>query len=184
MKSITTIGVLTLALLLSAAASAQPMQPTTPPPAPWAGPAGNKLRQKIARRIQLIRMSAIITALALNPKQAPKFFAVVNQFEVKLKKIRLSNHRIMAQLSQMVRSGKYAATKINTLAAQLMKNQIQIKQLELKRFQAVRKIITAQQLAKLLIALPRIERRIRRLIRRAQQRHRRGRGPNPPLVGP
>lgn len=184
MKRMTTLAVLTLGLLLSAPASAQPLQPTSPPAAPWAAPAGNGLRKKIAQRIQLIRMNAIITALGLNPKQAPRFFAVVNQFEVKLKKIRQSNHRIMQQLGKMVRSGKYQATKINTLAAQLMKNQIQIKQLELKRFQAVRKIITAGQLAKLLIAMPRIERRIRRLIRRAQQRHRRGRGWSPPLVGP
>jgi len=46
----------------------------------------------------------------------------------------------------------------------------------------VRKIITAEQLAKLLIALPRIEQQIRRLIRRAQRR--RGAGWSLPLVGP
>jgi len=183
MQKIAPIAVLTLGLLLAAPASAQAQ---TPPPAPGgrAGPGpGGMLRQKIARRIQLIRMNAIITALNLTPQQAPKFFAVVNQFEKKLKKLRRSNQIIMKQLGQMVRSGTYKAPKINQLAVRLLKNQIQVKQLELKRFQAVRKTITAQQLAKLLIAMPRIERRIRALIRRAQQRHRRG-GPNPNLVGP
>jgi len=184
MRKITTIGVLALALLVSAPASAQPIDPFARPTVPGAGPGGAKLRQKIARRIQLIRMNAIITAIGLDPKQAPTFFAVANQFEKKLKKIHQSNHQIMSQLGQMVRSGQYRAKKINSLAAQLMKNQIRIKQLELKRFQAVRKIVTAQQLAKLLIAMPRIERRIRRLIRRAQHRRGRGRGWSPPLVGP
>ncbi len=183
MQKITSLTVLTLGLLLAVPASAQPYRP---PPAPGArvGPGpGGKLRKKIARRIQLIRMNAIITALSLTPKQAPRFFAVVNQFEKKLQKLRQSNQQIMLQLGQMVRSGKYKATKINQLAAKHMNNQIKHKQLELKRFHAVRKTITAQQLAKLLIAMPRIERRIRRLIRRAQRRHRGG-GWNRPQVGP
>jgi len=55
---------------------------------------------------------------------------------------------------------------------------------ELQRFQSVRRIITAGQLAKLVIAMPRIEQRIRRLIRRAQQRRGLGGGPSPNLVGP
>ncbi len=175
MRTITTFLVLALGLLHAIPATAQPRpQPaTTPSAGPGAG--GAKLRQKIAQRIQMIRMNAIITALGLSPAQAPTFFAVVNQFEKKLKRVRRSNHQIMQQLGQMVRYGKYKANKINALAAKLMKNQIQIKQLELKRFHAVRKTITAQQMAKLLIALPRIERRIRGLIRRAQKR--RGGGP-------
>jgi Spy/CpxP family protein refolding chaperone len=179
MRKITCALVLVLGLALSAEATAQPLNPFAAP-APGAG--GAKLRQRVARRIQLLRMNAIITAIGLTPKQAPQFFAVVNQFEKKLKKIRRSNQQIMQQLGQMVRTGQYQSAKINQLAARLMKNQIQIKQLELQRFQAVRKIVTAQQMAKLIIALPRIEQRIRRLIRRAQ---RRGRGGwSPPLVGP
>lgn len=185
MRTFTTMLVLALGLVLAAPASAQPLQPVTPPPAPRAGPGpGSKLRQKIARRIQLVRMNAIITAVGLNPNQAPAFFAVVNQFEKKLNKIRQLNHKIMRQLGQMVRSGRYKAKKINLLAVQLMKNQIQIKQLELKRLLALRKIVTAHQMAKLLIAMPRIERRIRRLIRRAQLRHGGGRPWSPPMVGP
>lgn len=171
-------AVLGLGLLLAAPAPA-----TAQPLNPFARPGGGgKLRQKIARRIQLIRMNAIITAVGLTPSQAPKFFAVAAQYEKKLKKIRTDNHKRMRQLAQMVRSGSYQATKINQHAAQLMKNQVRIKQLELQRFGAIRKIITAQQLAKLLIALPRIEQRIRRLIRRAQRR--RGGGRNTPMVGP
>lgn len=172
MRIMITTAVLGLGLLLSAPAAAQPVNPFARPGG------GGKLRQKIARRIQLIRMNAIITAVGLTPKQAPKFFAVANQFEKKLKKIHGDNHKRMRQLGQMVRSGRYQAAKINQHAAQLMKNQIRIKQLELKRFVAIQKIITAQQLAKLLIALPRIEQRIRRLIRRAQRR--RGGGWNTP----
>jgi len=176
MRTITTVLVLALGLLHAIPASAQPKPrpATTPSTGPGAGE--SKLRQKIAQRIGLIRMNAIITALGLSPAQAPTFFAVVNQFEKKLKNVRRSNHQIMKQLGQMVRSGRYKANKINVLAAKLMKNQILIKQLELKRFYAVRKTITAQQMAKLLIALPRIERRIRGLIRRAQQRRGGGRG--------
>jgi hypothetical protein len=166
--------VLPLSLLVAIPASGQP-RPSRGP-----GSAGGKLRQKIAKRIQLIRMNAVITAVGLSPGQAPKFFAVVNQFEQRIRKVRLSNQKIMAQLGQMVRSGRYKAPKINQLAARLMKNKVQIKQLELKRLLAVRKTITAQQMAKLLIALPRIEQRIRRLIRRAQHRHGRpGRLVNP-----
>ncbi len=173
MRTITTVFVLALGLLVAIPASGQPR----PSPGTGLGPKGGKLRQKIARRIQLIRMNAVVTAVGLSPKQAPTFFAVVNQFEKRLKKVRHSNQQIMRNLGQMVRSGKYKATKINQLAARLMKNQVQIKQLELKRMLAVRKTITAKQMAKLLIAMPRIERRIRRLIRRAQHRHGRGRGP-------
>lgn len=168
MRTLTITLFLTLALALPAAAEAQVYAP-----GPYAAPGrGAKLRKKIAKRIRLMRMNAIITALNLSTTQAPKFFAVVNQFEKKLRKVRQANRKIMRQLHTMVSSNNYKAKKINQLAAQLMKNQIKVKQIELKRFGAIKKVITAKQLAKLLIAMPRIERRIRRLIRRAQRRHR------------
>jgi len=164
---------LSAGLLTPGLGLAQPMQPM-PPPAPGIG----GLRTKIAKRIQQWRMMRIIQAINLSTSQAPKFFATANKFEKQLKPRRQGNHKIMKQLRQMVASGKYQAAKINRLAAQLMKNQIAIKQIELRRFQAVRKILKPKQLAKLIIIMPRIERQIRRMIHRAQRRGRPGRWKN------
>ena len=96
---------------------------------------------------------------------------IARALHVSVKTVETHRKQIMQKLHGMVSANRYRANQINQLAGQLMKNQIKMKQIELQRFQAVKKLITARQLARLLIALPRIERRIRRLIRRAQ-RHR------------
>jgi Spy/CpxP family protein refolding chaperone len=153
-------------LLFPGLGLAQPLQPTAP-----LAPGGG-LRTKIAKRIQQWRMMRIIQAINLSTAQAPKFFATVNKFEKQLKKHRQQNHKIMKHLRQMVASGQYQAAKINRLVSQLMNNQVSIKQVELKRFQAVRKILKPKQLAKLVILMPRLERQIRRMIHRAQGRRR------------
>lgn len=169
---------LTMVLLLVAtwpgAASAQPVRPIPPPPAP-PGP-GSRLRARVKKMIDLWRMNKIVGLLNLSTAQAPKFFAEVNRYERKLRPLRQQNQRIIHQIKKMVQANRYQAAKVNRLVSIFMKNQIKIKQLEYQRYQAVARIISAQQLAKLMLALPRIERQIKRMIRKAQRRHRRGGG--------
>jgi Spy/CpxP family protein refolding chaperone len=123
----------------------------------------------VAKMVQQFRMMKIINAINLSTNQAPRFFAVLNQFEKQLRVPRQTIHNIHQQFRRMVTSGSYNARKINRMTDQMLKAQIKIKQIEYQRYLAVKKILTAEQLAKLVLALPQIERQIRRFIRRARR---------------
>lgn len=163
----------------AATATAQPLAPQVPPAAPGRpGP----LRQRVARMIEQWKQMRIISALNLSPQQSPRFFAVLHQYDRKIKALQKRNHQALKTIRRLVRAGRYNARTINTLAEGILQNQVKIKQVEVQRFRAAKTVLTAQQLAKLVLTLPRLERRIRQMIRRAKRRGGRPFAPN--LTGP
>jgi len=140
------------------------------PPPPMGPDASGPLRKRVARMIEQYKQMRIISVLNLSPQQSPKFFAVLHQYDRKIQRLQKGMQGAVRQIRRMVKSGRYDPRKINGLADTILKSQVQIKTLEYQRFRAVKRLITAQQLAKLVLTLPRLERRIRRMIQRARRR--------------
>ncbi len=154
-------------LLGAGPAAAQPMPPPLPP---MGRDASGPLRKRVARMIEQWKQMRIISVLNLSPQQSPKFFAVLHQYDRKIRRLQKGMQGAVHKIRRMVKSGRYDPRKINGLADTILKNQVQIKTLEYQRFRAVKRLLTAQQLAKLVLTLPRLERHIRKMIERARRR--------------
>jgi hypothetical protein len=164
----TSLFVATLAFAQpTGAPGAQPPRATATQPA---GPPAARLQQKLERikkRIRALRAYTLTEELQLDGATAGKLFPVLARYDDAFDKLLVERGGLQNKLGAAA-SGldpKAADSVINDAVA----NQRAFWQLEDKRLDELRKILTPQQTAKLLIVLPPLERRIENQLRQAVQ---------------
>ena len=180
---------LAFALAFALAAPAAFAQPpgATPPTAPMgpagqAGPqsagAGNpqqNRRDRIKNRIRALRAYKLTEELALDEATAGRLFPLLARYDNEFDRLlgeRADIQRRLAQASQG-RDTRTADKVIDEAAA----NQRAFWDMEDKRLGEVRKILSSQQTARLLVVLPPLERKIENQLRKAIQGKAGGGGP-------
>lgn len=170
------IAAVGLALAAPSAAHAQkkkrPKEPT------------KEQREKIRQKIRAMREWKLTEALELDSDTADKLFPILDGFDEKFVKEMRHGRKLRQQLRKQVESSKPDDKKLDKLVDQMLDNQRAIWELNEKRFEAARKVLSAEQAAKALIVLPQIDHAIRREMHRAIEGRRRpfrgGEGPPPP----
>jgi hypothetical protein len=147
------------------------------------GTAQEQKAQQIQEKILALRAAQITTALNLDAKTAAKLFPILQQYDAQFAKL-LADYRDL-RLKAQAAADAGDDTKLNDLIDKMMRNQRDRWDTQESRFKDVRKVLTAQQAARLLVVLPQIDRRIANQIRKALNRpgpgaRRRGRGAPPP----
>jgi len=159
---------LAVALVLALAGSAA----AQPPGANRPGPDPAQRIENIKRRIRGLRAAAIVEALKPDQTTAGKLFATLEKYDDVFD--RLLRERADLAKRLMNAGGMRDPRAIDKLIDDAIANQRGFWETEERRLAELRKILTPQQTAKLLVVLPEFERRLQNRLREAIQQ---GAGP-------
>ncbi len=153
---------LVLALAGSTVATAQP---------PTAQQQLQQKRERIKKRIRAMRAYTLTEELALDEATAAKLFPLLARYDDEFDKLIGARADLQKRLVAASNGNDPRAT--NKVIDEAVANQRAFWDLEDKRLGELRKILTPAQTARLLVVLPRFERRIENQLRNAIQ----GKGP-------
>lgn len=125
-------------------------------------------RDKVRQRIRALRAWKLTEALDLDEDTAAKLFPIINGFDEKIEKVMKRHRKLKKKLKKALEDGDSAA--LDKLIDQAVKQQRSLWNLQEKRFEAVRKVLTSEQAAKIFVVLPQIDRKIQKEIRRAARK--------------
>jgi hypothetical protein len=160
---------------LAPRASAQPRRGDGAGPAERRPLDSHDRREQIKKRIRALRAYTLTDELQLDEQTAARLFPLLSRYDDDFDKL-------LEQRVNVQRRLKYVDTlrdprAIERLIDEAIANQRGFWDLQDKRIQALRKILTPAQTAKLLVALPALERRIENQLRKAIVQRRPGSGP-------
>jgi len=162
---------------LGAGAAARAAHAAAPPPPAAAKPAlpppgppprmGDEMRAKIEHRIKTMRAMFLTEALDLDEPTAKKLFAVLDRYDEKRKVLMAEREGLMRDLRKV--SGKATDAEVDALIEKIGANRLAEEKLNLSVLADVKPVLTAEQRAKLVMALPRFYAKVRKLIREARK---------------
>ena len=156
-------------------ANAQPpgATPPTAPAGPKDGPSQQQLnkRERIKNRIRALRAYTLTEQLQLDEATAGKLFPVLAKYDNEFDRLLGARAEIAKRLAAA--SNGNDARAADKIIEEAVANQHAFWEMEDKRLAELRKILSAQQTAKLLVVLPPLERKIENQLRNAIQ----GKGP-------
>jgi hypothetical protein len=158
-------------LLVSAIGFAQPPGATPPqqaagPVDPAAPPAQQKL-ERIKKRIRALRAYTLTEELQLDGPTAGKLFPLLARYDEEFDKLLVERAGLQNRLGKTANGSD--ANAANKIIDDALANQRAFWQVEDKRLDEIRKILSPQQTAKLLVVLPPLERKIENQLRQAVQ---------------
>ena len=152
MKRLALLILLVLSASVALPADAQPKPPLN-------------RREQIKKRIRIMRANELTEELALDEPTAGKLFPLLARYDDELDKLLEKKVQIARQLEAS--SGSQNAKAIDLVVDEAIANQKALWSSEERRLGEIRKILTPGQVAKLLIVLPALERKIQNQLRRA-----------------
>jgi hypothetical protein len=157
----------------SSAAVAQPgatpprSAPVAPRPAdPQAQPPGVDRRAEVKRKIRAFRAYRLTEELALDEATAARVFPLLGKYDQQVEQLTMESVELLKQLRPRTIDAKLA----DELVRRTLANRRAFLDLEEKRIGELRKVLSAEQTARLLVVLPQIERQIKAQIRRSMRR--------------
>jgi hypothetical protein len=147
-----------------------PRAPTTAPrPAqPQAQPAagGVDRRAEIKRKIRAFRAYRLTEELALDETLAARVFPLLGKYDQQVEQLTIESVELLKALRPTTIDAKLA----DELIRRTLANRRAFVELDEKRIGELRKVLSAEQTARLLVVLPQIERQIKQQIRRSMRR--------------
>jgi hypothetical protein len=128
-------------------------------------------REQIKKKIRALRAYTLTEELSLDEHTAARLFPVLSRYDDDFDRLleqRVELHRRLQRAA--ARGGGHDPRAIDRVIDEAAANQRAFWDLQDKRLETLRKILTPTQTAKLLVVLPAIERRIENQLRKAIQR--------------
>jgi Spy/CpxP family protein refolding chaperone len=164
------VAIVTL-LLLVAPGLAGAQEPGPPPPPPPYGPRAirrpDAVRAQVQERLRTMRMWRLTALLNLDEATAQRLFPLLHRYDEQLSPLQRQQGDIMVRMRAELQTTRPDPAKLNQAIDELLRLRAQIGAIEAERTREVRKILTPVQQARLVLALPRIERELRGRVRRA-----------------
>jgi hypothetical protein len=169
------IPIIFVGLARAPLASAQPRRGDGAGPGERRPLDSHERREQIKKKIRALRAYTLTDELQLDEQTAARLFPLLSRYDDDFDKL-------LEQRVNVQRRLKYVDTikdprTVDRLIDEAIANQRGFWDLQDKRIQALRKILTPAQTAKLLVALPALERRIENQLRKAIVQRRPGSGP-------
>jgi len=154
-----TMRALLIVMMLATVASAQPPGRTPP--------VAQDKREQVKKKIRAMRAFTLTEELGLDETTAAKLFPILSRWDDVTDKLLQQRVDIQRKLT----GGQITdAKQLDKLIDDAVANQKAFWDLEDKRLAEMRKVLTPQQTAKLLVVLPAFERKIQNQLRRAINR--------------
>lgn len=163
---IRTLLVALVAFALAAPVAAQPAPPT--PPA-----ANAQRREAIKKRIRAMRAYTLTEELQLDDRTSAKLFPALARWDDVTDKLLAQR----VDLTRKLKDPNLDPRTLDKVIDDAIANQRAFWDLEEKRLAELRKILTPQQTARILIVLPAFERKIQNQLKRAIQKQQRPKRP-------
>lgn len=132
-----------------------------------AQPAGSPVdrREKIKKKIRALRAYTLTEALVLDEQTAGKLFPLLAKYDAEFDKLLVARIDLQNQLASVdqMRDVK----QVDKLIDDALANQRALWDTEAKRLAELRKILTPTQVARVMVVLPAVERKIQNQLRRA-----------------
>jgi CRISPR/Cas system CSM-associated protein Csm4 (group 5 of RAMP superfamily) len=165
---------LTLALLLPA--SARGDQSPKPPHESDMQEASPEQREKLLKRIRLVRMYALTEALDLDEATAAKLFPFLKGQDAKRKAHQDTKKEHTKALRKMLRSETFPAKEVDEHIGALAQLKIEMAQSQAEETEGLKAILSPAQRAKYVMVREKLEQEIRRTIREHRRERRDERG--------
>jgi Spy/CpxP family protein refolding chaperone len=131
---------------------------------------GDDLREKLREKVKAMRIARMIEALDLDEKTTAKVMPIVDKAMDDLSNVAKDAGTSRRALRQMIQTDKPDDNQINKLVDNLMNDRDQSKGIEDQMIKDLRKVLTPEQAAKLVVVLPEINRGLEQRIRKAAMR--------------
>jgi hypothetical protein len=122
-------------------------------------------RDRIKRRIQALRAGMLIEKVGVEEQLSGKVLAVFAKYDDEFEKLLIARVELNRRLSAV--TAKDAKASVDKLIDDRIANQRATWDVESRRLDELRKLLTPQQTARLVVELPLLERRIQNQMRRA-----------------
>ncbi|MFT3695220.1 MAG: hypothetical protein QM831_18960 [Kofleriaceae bacterium] len=144
---------LSLSLMFAGTAIAQPQPPRQ-----------NKV-ERVKKRIRALRAYTLVEELGLDAKDSERLFPVLDKYDEEFEKLYIDRAQLQKQLDGA--DSNKDKKQVDKLIDDSLANQRAIWNTEEKRVADVRKILTPAQVAKMLVVLPALEKKIQNQLRNA-----------------
>jgi len=156
-----------LVLLMASTAFAQPIDNKG---GQWQNSRGNKAR--LRERIDCMKMCRITEVLNLDEETSQKLFPLMNKFQEQRHQLRRQRADLMKQLrNELAKQPADAAALKGTMDA-FKRNQIEMAETRNKQLDELGTVLTQEQVAKLVLFMPRFERNMKDLMHDVRARRR------------
>lgn len=170
MTSYARVGGLLTALLLAGTARAEgPRPPGQQPKQAERKAEKERLREQIIDKLRAERMWKLTEALKLDEATAAKLFPLLAKFDDQERALGKERGPIVRELRDALDAPTPDNNRLNGLVEHLMGIRARRQALEAEKLAAVRKVLTAAQMGKLMLLAPKIDEGFRERIREAVQ---------------
>ena len=128
-------------------------------------------KAQMKERIELIKMWKLIEILDLDSETALKLFPLMNEFDVKQRELGKIRGTTIKQMREELSKEAVDPAALNSLIAQFKQNERDMTEMRIQRLDALSKVLSDEQIAKMIALAPQIEHRIRGLMSEAKARH-------------
>lgn len=138
---------------------------TTAAPIPGDTRTPDQLRQEVAERLRVLRAWKIAEALKLDQATAARLFPLLAKYDERKIALRQEGRAIRRELRAESAAATPNGPKLTAAVDRLLANRARRRALEEEKVREVRKLLTPVQQAKLVLLVPRIERKYARRLR-------------------
>ena len=138
---------------------------TVPAPIPGDTRTPDQLRQEVAERVRVLRAWRIAEALKLDQATAARLFPLLAKYDERKVALRLEGRAIKRELRAESAAAAPNGPKLTAAVDRLLANRAKRRALEEEKVREVRKLLTPVQQAKLVLLVPRIERKYAKRLR-------------------
>jgi Spy/CpxP family protein refolding chaperone len=128
-------------------------------------------KTQVKERIELIKMWKLIEILDLDSETAVKLFPLMNEFDVKLQDLRNNRGETIKLMREELAKDAVDTAALGSLIAKFKQNERDMTEARIQRLDALSKVLTDEQIAKMIALAPMIEHRIKGLMSEAKARH-------------
>jgi Spy/CpxP family protein refolding chaperone len=134
------------------------------------GKHGKVDKQKMKDRVELIKMWKLTEALDLDQETAMKLFPLLNDFDGKKLALRKKRGATMKQMNEELKKEATDSAALRRMIEEFKKNERDLTELRMERIDALSKVLSDEQIARMIALAPKIESRIRELVGEARGR--------------
>lgn len=144
------------------------------PPAHAAPPGQGAKRQEIKEKIKAMRIARVVESLDLDERGATRVAPILDRAYDEIANVTTDSGEARRELKMLVMVQPPDDARMNQLIDRLLANKAKIESIEMSMFGEVRKVLTASQVARLVVVLPEINHQIQQAIKNAARPNRPG----------
>ncbi len=138
------------------------------PDPPQAGPPTDAQREEVRKKIEAIRIWRLTEALDLDANTSAQLSSLFASLDNKRQEIQRDQANVLRELKISLQSSKPEEAKLKTLLERLEKNRRAMYDLRDQEAESIKKILSVEQQARLVLFQQRFQREMRNMLRGAQ----------------